>query len=340
MEGGARRPRRRGARRGPRDPRRARERARRPVPGRVLRARPLGRAPHPPRGGDRRGLRPRLELPRGDRAVPRQVAARRRGCASTGPCASTAPAPSPTAEEAVEFQHEVGAWPIVVKPTGGAGSMSVYFAGDPAELLRACQDVLERGLGDVLLEEYVGGTEYAVNGIVDHAGRVLVTEVWRYDRRDSHGERNVYYETLKVSTFEPPFGVVAQYASEVLEVLGLRRSPFHMELKVDEDGPCLIEVGRALRRRAPARPRVAAPPPQPVRAGRVPLPRRHRRVAGRRGLPELRPPRRAHRERRPGRRDRERVAGPRRRGGRAAAVVPGHRHAAPAGDARRRSAGT
>jgi hypothetical protein len=148
-----------------------------------------------------------------------------------------------TADEALAFQEEVGAWPIVVKPTGGAGSMSVYFAGDRAALLRACQDVLERELGEVLLEEYVGGTEYAVNGIVDYRGGVLVTEVWRYDRRDSHGEKNLYYETLKVSTFEEPFAAVAAYATEVIGALGLRRSPFHMEVKVDDRGPCLIEVG-------------------------------------------------------------------------------------------------
>jgi hypothetical protein len=144
---------------------------------------------------------------------------------------------------AVAFQREVGAWPVVVKPTGGAGSMSVYFAGDDGELLHGCQKVLERGLGEVLLEEYVGGTEYAVNGLVDHAGDVLVTEVWRYDRRDSHGERNLYYETIKVGTREEPFRAAADYAADVIRTLGLRRSPFHMEVKVDDRGPCLIEVG-------------------------------------------------------------------------------------------------
>lgn len=144
---------------------------------------------------------------------------------------------------ALAFQREVGAWPIVVKPTGGAGSMSVYFANSTDELLRRCHDVNERGLGEVLLEEYVGGTEYAVNGLVDHRGGVLVTEVWRYDRRDSHGERNIYYETIKVGSREHPFAAAAAYADQVLTALGLRRSPFHMEIKVDADGPCLIEVG-------------------------------------------------------------------------------------------------
>lgn len=147
-----------------------------------------------------------------------------------------------TDDEARAFQAEVGAWPIVVKPSGGAGSMAVFFAQDDAQLLEGCKRVLERGLGDVLLEEFVGGDEFAVNGLVDHHGGVLVTDVWRYDRRDSHGEKNVYYETLKVGSHEEPFEAVADYADHVVNDLGLRRSPIHMEVKVDDQGPCLIEV--------------------------------------------------------------------------------------------------
>jgi len=147
------------------------------------------------------------------------------------------------AEEAVAFQREVDAWPVVVKPSGGAGSMSVFFAHDEGELLHGCQRVLETGLGEVLLEEYIGGEEYAVNGVVDHHGDVLVTDIWRYDRRDSHGEHNIYFETIKVSSHEEPFAAIADYAAEVVRAIGLRRSPIHMEVKVDEHGPCLIEVG-------------------------------------------------------------------------------------------------
>ncbi len=144
---------------------------------------------------------------------------------------------------AIAFQREVGAWPIVVKPSGGAGSMAVFFAQDDDDLLAGCQSVLESGLGEVLLEEFIGGEEFAVNGLIDHDGGVLVTDIWYYDRRDSHGERNLYYASIKVSSDEEPFQVLAEYADQVVSALGLRRSPFHMEAKVDDDGPCLIECG-------------------------------------------------------------------------------------------------
>ena len=147
------------------------------------------------------------------------------------------------ADEAIAFQADVAAWPIVVKPSGGAGSISVFFAHDPGELLHGCQRVLEAGLGEVLLEEYIGGDEYAVNGLVDFEGGVLITDIWYYDKRDSHGERNLYYESIKVSSGDTPFAEIVDYASEIVRGLGVRRSPIHMEVKVDERGPCLIEVG-------------------------------------------------------------------------------------------------
>jgi biotin carboxylase len=149
------------------------------------------------------------------------------------------------AQEAMAFQEEIGGWPVVVKPTGGAGSMHVTFASDPGELLRGCQEVLESDAGEVLLEEFVGGDELAVNGMVDRAGDFLVTDVWLYDKRESHGVPNLYYQTLKLST-GPLFWKVAAYAGRVVDALELRRAPVHLEVKVDERGPCIIEVGARL----------------------------------------------------------------------------------------------
>ncbi len=145
--------------------------------------------------------------------------------------------------EAIQFQRHVGSWPVVVRPTAGSGSEDVYFPTSDEELLRDCQRVLESGSGEVLLEEYIGGPEMVVNGIVDGKSDLLVTDVWVYDRRTSHGVPNLFYQTLKVSTSEPIFTQVAQYAAAVVEALQLRRAPIHMEVKVDDRGPCLIEVG-------------------------------------------------------------------------------------------------
>ena len=150
------------------------------------------------------------------------------------------------ADEARAFQRRVGGWPVVVKPTGGAGSEHVFFARDEDDLLRRCQQVVESGAGRVLLEEFVGGAEYCVNGQVDAHGDLLVTDVWVYDRRPSHGVDNLYFETTSVPTRDPHFGALGSYAAAVVEELGLRRAPIHLEVKVDERGPCLIEIAARL----------------------------------------------------------------------------------------------
>ena len=85
-------------------------------------------------------------------------------------------------EGAMEFQRRVDRWPIVVKPTAGSGSEAVYFPSNDAELLRDCQRVMQSGRGEVLLEEYIGGAELVINGVVDGASDLLVTDVWHYDR--------------------------------------------------------------------------------------------------------------------------------------------------------------
>jgi len=147
---------------------------------------------------------------------------------------------------ALAFQEELGRWPIVVKPTESAGSKDVYFAGDRGELLGYCQQVLESGSGEVLLEEYVGGTELCVNGQTDANGDLLVSDVWRYDRRPSHGQPNIYFQAIKVDSGEPVFSALAEYAAEIVRALEVRRAPIHLEVKVDDRGPCLIEVGARL----------------------------------------------------------------------------------------------
>lgn len=148
-------------------------------------------------------------------------------------------------EEAVAFQRKVDSWPIVVKPTAGSGSADVYFASDDSELLSACQNVLDGRLGEVLLEEFIGGREFCVNGIVDRNHDLLVSDVWSYERRPNQ-DRMVYYECTSVPTHDPVFGQIGDYAARVVDAMKLRRAPIHMEVKVDEKGPCLIEVGARL----------------------------------------------------------------------------------------------
>lgn len=149
-------------------------------------------------------------------------------------------------EDALAFARDLGEWPLVVKPREGAGTTGVRVVDSIGELASAYQSLASEGETDILIEEFVGGVEYAVNGIVDRDGDLLVTDMWRYDKRESHGYKNLYAQTIKVGTGDPLFRQLAAYAADVVEGLELRRSPIHLEAKVDGRGPCLIEVAARL----------------------------------------------------------------------------------------------
>lgn len=140
---------------------------------------------------------------------------------------------------------DTGVRRFVLKPDDGSGNRGVaFFDADVApELLVS---YFEEAPGRILAEEFIGGAEYWVNGQVDHNGNPVVTAIGYYDRRELNGKENVEFGGRTIPTHHPQFGALRTYAERVLRATGLRRSPFHLEAKIDEDGPCLIEVGARL----------------------------------------------------------------------------------------------
>lgn len=135
---------------------------------------------------------------------------------------------------------------FVLKPNDGFANATIGFFdadGDPAELERY---LAERAGTALLMEEYIGGEEYFVDGQVDADGEVESFAVWIYRRRDMNGRKAVSVGDIAIPTTHPEFRAIVDYTAAVMQATGLRSSPFHLELKVDEQGPCLIEVGARL----------------------------------------------------------------------------------------------
>jgi hypothetical protein len=135
---------------------------------------------------------------------------------------------------------------FVLKPNDGYGNTTIGFfqsAGDPSDYETY---VAERAGSPLLMEEYIGGEEYFVNGQVDAHGEVEAFAVRKYRRRDVNGRKAVAMGDVTVRTTDPAFDAIVGYAAEVMRATGLRSSPFHLECKVDESGPCLIEVAARL----------------------------------------------------------------------------------------------
>jgi hypothetical protein len=132
---------------------------------------------------------------------------------------------------------------FVLKPNDGYGNRAVGIF-DKRSTRDEIDKYLERARGrQLVMEEFVGGQEYFVNGQVDARGNVSVVAAFAYERAAANGHPQIDAETWKVPHASAVFSVLAEYAQAVLIATGLRRSPFHLELKIDEQGPCLIEVG-------------------------------------------------------------------------------------------------
>jgi hypothetical protein len=137
---------------------------------------------------------------------------------------------------------------FVLKPPDGVGNENVLIVDDsvdPQRIARHFAEAVAPG-GACVMEEYIDGEEYYVDGQVDAEGNVTPIAVQHY-RRGRVGDRsNIALGHVTVRPGELHFDAILEYASHVIAATGLRRSPFHMEVKVDESGPCLIECGARL----------------------------------------------------------------------------------------------
>jgi hypothetical protein len=134
---------------------------------------------------------------------------------------------------------------FVLKPNDGYGNRSVGFFTHRTPL-RTIEGFLRKSSAtDFVLEEYFPGNEYFVNGQVDAQGACIIVGAFRYERTWANGSQ-VDWLTHKVSWREPEFATLESYARAILAAVGLRRSPFHLEVKLTDGSPHLVELGSRL----------------------------------------------------------------------------------------------
>lgn len=142
--------------------------------------------------------------------------------------------------------RECGSDRFVLKPNDGTGNQQVgFFSGTtPDSELSAYFEA--SGGHSVLFEEFIDGREYFVTGQVDAEGNITTLAAFECMVTAVNGRANVPSAFRIVNTFEDQFGPLTEYAGQVIRASGLRRSPFHVDIKIDDRGPWLIEAGARL----------------------------------------------------------------------------------------------
>ncbi|MFF4763812.1 ATP-grasp domain-containing protein [Streptomyces sp. NPDC001292] len=144
--------------------------------------------------------------------------------------------------------HRIG-FPLIVKPATGAASHNVFLADDDRKLAGVFagdrRDLFGGAVDEWLVEEYVGGTEYAVNTFTV-AGRHTVVDTWQYRLPSADNYDNPYWDFVQVDRATPTRAKVERFALGILDAFGIRIGPCHVEIKLDKAGPALIEIGARL----------------------------------------------------------------------------------------------
>ena len=145
-------------------------------------------------------------------------------------------------------------YPCVVKPLLLSGSRGVIRANNSAEFEAAFRRLgrmlaaFQRtpGSTQILVESFIPGFEVAVEGMLDQ-GELKVLAL--FDKPDPL-DGPFFEETIYVTPSRLPDAVQAEIAActaHAATALGLRRGPIHAELRVNDEGPWIVEVaGRSI----------------------------------------------------------------------------------------------
>ena len=151
------------------------------------------------------------------------------------------------AGELAAWHRELGGR-VVVKPLRSAGSQGVFFCDTPEESaaafrsLAGTDDVFSRANDGAVAQEYLPGTEYMVN-TVSRDGRHHVCDIWRTSRVSANGVLDLCDALALTDSGDRAAAPLTHYAFQVLDALGIRHGPAHVEIRMTPAGPCLVEAG-------------------------------------------------------------------------------------------------
>lgn len=135
-------------------------------------------------------------------------------------------------------------YPAISKPINSSGGRGIFFIKDEKQLQEAVAYSSDGYAGDILVEEYMEGNEVSVEVIVLES----IPYVLQITDKITSGKPN-FYEIGHSQPSRLPDEIkirVSNLAKRAVTACGINNSPAHVEIKITEDGPKMVELGARL----------------------------------------------------------------------------------------------
>ncbi len=132
-------------------------------------------------------------------------------------------------------------FPCVLKPLGLSASRGVIRADHPAAFAAACERIRKMGEHEIQVEDYIPGSEFAIEGLVT-AGRFQPLAI--FDKPDPL-EGPYFEESIYVTPSRQPEEIQRQLVettAAALHAVGLSHGPVHAELRYNSEGAWMLEA--------------------------------------------------------------------------------------------------
>ena len=132
-------------------------------------------------------------------------------------------------------------YPCVLKPLDASASRGVIRANNPEEFRQAAERIARIRPGDILVEDYIPGREFALEGVVT-AGTLQTLAL--FDKPDPL-EGPYFEETIYVTPsreISDVQGHIRETAQAAVTALGLTHGPVHAEMRVNDSGVWMLEA--------------------------------------------------------------------------------------------------
>lgn len=135
------------------------------------------------------------------------------------------------------------AYPVIVKPTDRSGSRGICKLETEDGLQDAVNQALKEGFEKkALVEEYVEGQEYSVEGISYHGKHIILAMTLKYTTGAPHFIETGHMEPAPVDN--GTFDRVRSIVGHALDSLGIKNGASHSEIKISKEGSIkIIEIG-------------------------------------------------------------------------------------------------